>query len=274
MTLFQAIIASIVGVFSEIYPIAPGAHQSLLEYFFGWNVSHPRLQGAVEFGVFLSLIFTLRHDILSHISSFIQVVVYRKKPRAMDEKMPIFILIGVVAPIAAFFLFRQSPILPSENALLFAAVFGLSGLPMAFFDYYAKKTKAIYDWNLPDAVLVGIGCVSLVIPELGRTLGAFTVAGARGYKREGAAKVILYFATPILGVSAWYHLKGPGAALSVSEFPPLYYWVSLAVAFLSATFFIHVFLSSIQKTPLLRYAVYRILVAATVIGVHFYRAGL
>lgn len=271
MTLFQAIITAIVGVFSEIYPIAPGAHQSLLEYFFGWNASHPRVQGGIELGIFLSLVVTLRHDFAAQISSFIQIVVFRKKPRAMDERMPIFVLIALVPSVASFFFFRQLPILISSEPLLFAAVFGLSALPMVFFDYYTKKSKSLYDWNSLDAVWIGIGSAALVIPEIGRTVGAYTFSSMRGYKREGAAKFIFYVATPLMGVSAWYHLRGPGATLSISELPNLYYWVVVGVSFLTSLFLVHVFLNQIQKMPLMRFGIYRFLIAAVIVGLHFYR---
>ncbi len=271
MTLFQAIIASIVGVFSEIFPIAPGAHQTLLEYFLGWNVSHPKLQGAVELGIFLSLVFALKHDILAQISSMIQMIVYRKKPKAMDERMPIFVLIAVIPAIASFLFLRRSPISPSENPFLFAAVFGLSGIPMAFFDYYTRKNKSIYDWNGLDAAFIGLGSAALAIPEIGRTTGAFTVSALRNFKREGASKFILFVATPLLGLSAWYHLHGPGSTIALSDFPPTYYYASVGISILTSSFLIHVFLAQMEKTTLTRYAVYRVLIAGAVIGVHFYR---
>lgn len=272
MTLFQAIITAIVGVFSEIYPIAPGAHQSLLEYFFGWNVSHPKLQGGIELGIFLSLVITFRHDFAAQISSFIQIIIFRKKPRAMDERMPIFILIALVPSVAAFFFLRQLPVLISSEPLLFAAVFGLSALPMAFFDYYARKSKSLYHLNSLDAALIGIGSAALIFPDVGRTLGAYTFSSMRGYKREAAAKFIFYVATPLIGLSAWYHLRGPGANLSISELPTLYYWVAVGVSFFSSLFLVHVFLNQIQKMSLMRFAIYRLLIAAAIVGLHFYRS--
>jgi undecaprenyl-diphosphatase len=273
MTLFQAIVAAIVGVFSEIFPVAAGAHRSLLEFFFGWDVSHPRLIGATELGLFISLVFALRHDMASHISSFIRVIVYRKKPMAMDERMPIFVLMAVVAPIVAFFFFRQQPVRPGDNPYLFAGLLGLSALPMAFLDGYTKKNKSIYDWNLLDAALVGIGSAALAVPEVGRVTGAFTFSAIRNYSREGAGKFILYIATPLAGISAWYHLRGPGSVYGVTEFPPLYFYVSLVVATLAGLFAIHVFLSQLKTVSLMRYAIYRILLAGAVIGLHFYRIG-
>jgi undecaprenyl pyrophosphate phosphatase UppP len=270
MTLFQAIITAIIGVFSEIFPVAAGAHRSLLEYFLGWNVSNPRLIGATEFGLFLGMLITLRHDILSHISSFLQVIIYRKKPMAMDERMPIFILTGVVVPMLAFVFFRQNPILPSENPYLFAAVLALSGIPMAFLDNYTKKNKSIYDWNALDAALVGIGSAALAVPEIGRLTGAFTISALRNYSREGAGKFILYIATPVMALSAWYDLRGPGATLAVSDFPKLYFYVVLIVSTLASLFAVHVFLSQLKTITLMRYAVYRVILAAAVIGFHLY----
>ncbi len=266
MTLFQAIITAIIGVFAEIFPVGAGAHRSLLEYFFGWNVSHPKLLGATELGLFIALLFSLRHDFLSHTSSLIEVIVYRKRPRAMDERMPIFVLIAVLPPVLAFLFLRQSPINPGENPYLFAGVLGLSAIPMAFLDYYTKKNKSIYDWNALDAALIGIGSAALAVPELGRVTGAFTVSALRNYKREGAAKFILYVATPLAGLASWYHLNGPGSTISLSEFSSLYFYVVLTVSTLSGIFAIHVFLNQMKTITLMRYAVYRALLAAAVLA--------
>ena len=271
MTLVQAIATAIVGVFSEIFPVASGAHRSLLEYFFGWDVSSPRLTGATELGLFLALVFSLRHDLLSHISSFIQVIVYRKKPMAMDERMPIFVLVGIIAPILAFFFLRRSPILPSENPYLFAGVLALSAVPMAFLDGYTKKNKSIYDWNALDAGLIGIGSAALAIPEVGRAAGAFTISAFRNFSREGAGKFMLYIATPLAGIAAWYDLNGPGSTLALTEFPKLYFYAVVVVSTLAGVFAIHVFLNQLKAITLMRYAIYRVLLAAAVVGVHFYR---
>lgn len=271
MTLFQAIVTAVIGVFSEIFPVGAGAYQSLLEFFFGWNVSSPQLTGAIDLGFCLGLAFTLRHDLLSHLSSFLQVIVYRKKPRAMDERMPFFILIALFFPVAAFFFARQSPILPSEDPYLFAAIFSLSGIPLAFFDYYTKKNKSIYDWNALDAAFIGLGSAALAVPEIGRTAGAFTFSALRGYSREGAGKFILYVTAPLAALSAWYHLKGPGATLAISEFPKIYFYATLVVATLSTVFAAHVYLSQLKSVTLTRYAIYRALIALAVIGTHFYR---
>jgi undecaprenyl-diphosphatase len=271
MTLFQAIITAIIGVFAEIFPVGAGAHQSLLEYFFGWNVSNPKLTGATELGLFIALLFSLRHDFLSHTSSLIEVIVYRKKPRAMDERMPLFVLIAIIPPVLAFLFLRQPAISPVDNAFLFAAVLALSAAPMAFLDYYTKKNKSIYDWNLLDAALIGIGSAALAIPEVGRATGAFTVSALRNFKREGAAKFILYVATPLVGLAAWYHLKGPGSTVALTEFSTLYFYVVLTVSTLAGIFAIHVFLNQMKTVTLMRYAVYRVLLAGAVIAVHFYR---
>ncbi len=271
MTLFQAIVTAVVGVFSEIFPVASGAHRSLLEYFFGWDVSNAKLIGATDLGLFLALAFSLRHDMLSHFSSFLQVVLYRKKPMAMDERMPIFVLVAIVLPIVAFFFFRRLPVLPAENPYLFAGLLGLSGIPMAFLDGYTKKNKSIYDWNALDAALVGLGSAALAVPEIGRTAGAFTFSALRNYSREGAGKFILYVATPIAGISAWYHLRGPGSVLSISEFPPLYYYSVVVVSTLAGVVAINVFLNQLKTVSLTRYAIYRALLAAAVLGFHFYR---
>lgn len=271
MTLFQAIVTAIVGVFSEIFPVAAGAHRSLLEYFFGWDVSSAKLIGATDLGLFLALAFSLRHDMLSHFSSLLQVILYRKKPMAMDERMPIFVLVGIVLPIAAFLLFRQLPVSPAENPYLFAGLLGLSGIPMAFLDGYTKKNKSIYDWNALDAALLGLGSAALAAPEIGRATGAFTLSALRNYSREGAGKFMLYVATPLAALSAWYHLHGPGSVLSISEFPSLYYYAVVVVSTLAGIVAINVFLNQLKTVSLTRYAVYRAILAAAVLGLHFYR---
>lgn len=272
MTLFQAIVTAIIGAFAEIFPVAPGAHWSLLEYFFGWNSGHPKLQGAIELGVFVSILLTLRHDFLSHISSTLQVLIFRKKPRAMDERMPLFVTLAAIFPITAFLFLRQMPINPAEQPFLFAAVFGLSAIPMTFLDSYTKKNKSIYDWNFLDAALVGLGSAAVAIPEIGRTTGAFTFSAMRNFGREGAGKFVLYVSAPVIGLSAWYHLRGPGATLAVGEFSHLYFYVTFSVALLAGLFAINAFLGGLQRSTMTRYAIYRIILSAAVIAVYFLRA--
>lgn len=269
MTLFQAIVTAFIGAFAEIFPIAPGAHWSLLEYFFGWNSGHPKLQGAIELGVFAAILVSLRYDFFSHASSLLQVIIYRKRPRAMDERMPLFVIIAAAFPVCAFLFFRQMPIIPSERPYLFAAVFALPAIPMAFFDFYTKKNKSIYDWNFLDAILVGLGSAAVAIPEVGRALGALTFSGMRNFGREGAGKFILYVAAPVCGLSAWYHLEGPGATYAVGEFSKLYFYVTLGVSFLAGLFAVNVFLSGLARVSLTRYAIYRFLLAGAFIAVYF-----
>jgi undecaprenyl-diphosphatase len=272
MTTFQAIVTAIVTVLSEILPVSSIAHHRALNFFFGWGEPSGPLLGTIYLGLFLALLFVFKYDFLSFFSQTLQVIIYRKRPTAIDEKLPIFVIIALIAPTLVWFLFHYEAATLFESPLLLAGILAISGLPMVFLDNYYKKNKTHYDWNWVDSLVLGLGQAFFIIPGVGRASGALTAAAMRNYSRSGAAKFILYGATPMMGAASYFHLSQTGfhsfAPISLSY---LTFWSTLLVSFLTGLLVVHSFIKQMGQGSLWKYAIYRFLLAAAIVVIYFAR---
>src|SRR6188768_4265884 len=107
MTLFQAVVHSVLHGFAEFLPISVSAHHSLLAYVLGWPAPAGAAMGAMGLGASLALLVHFRHDWASMISSFLTVLIYRKKPMTLDERLPIFILVATLPVLGAWYYLQE-----------------------------------------------------------------------------------------------------------------------------------------------------------------------
>lgn len=189
---------------------------------------------------------------------------------SIDERMPFFVLLASVISIGAWFFLRDHLETFTDQPLIYVGIFMVSGLPAWFLDGYTRKNKSHYDWNALDALLLGLFQCTALLPWVGRTTGALSIAFFRNYGREGAAKFVLYASTPLLIAMCLVHWKAVEFQTHSSDVSVLTFAVTAVTAFLAGLFFIHGFLSQIPKVGARRYAIYRILLGAAFIGHYFW----
>lgn len=270
MTTFQAVVSAIVSVFSEIFPVAPAAHEFFLDHFFGWGTQPDIFKAALYLGLGLALLIYFRHDFLSHFSSFLQILIYRRKPMAIDERMPFFIILASLISIGAWYLFREHVPTLSDQPIFYASIFIVSGFVPWFLDHYTRKTKNHYDWNWVDAFLLGIFQCASLLPWVGRTTGALSISYFRGFSREGAVKFILYTATPLVITMCLTHWKVVEFETATESVSNLTFFITTITSFLTGLFVIHGFLNQLPKVGMRRYAIYRLLVGVAFLAHYFW----
>ncbi|MEK6579787.1 MAG: undecaprenyl-diphosphate phosphatase, partial [Bdellovibrionota bacterium] len=147
MTTFQAIILGIIGGFSEFLPVGAGLHHKIAPFFLGWpELTGPAL-GAVALGTFLSAMIYYRHDWASILSSLLQVILFRKKPMTLDERLPFFLFLTTLPTLAArVYLTDLLPPQLLTNMLVSAIILGLFALPLLFLDSWSRKNRGMFDW--------------------------------------------------------------------------------------------------------------------------------
>ncbi len=202
MTLFQSIIQGILSSFSEFFPIGEGAHQKILEFWLDWPAPSPGLIAAVAISTALATFLYSWADWASMTSSLLQVVLLRRRPKTLDEKLPLYILAGSL-PAALAWIYGR-PLLPESLLSSEATGIGLiaGALLYSFLDGYSRKNRQIYDWNLMDSLLAGACQAAWILPGGGRIWGASIGAFLRNHSRESAAKYSLYLSLPALTLAA------------------------------------------------------------------------
>jgi undecaprenyl-diphosphatase len=262
MTTFQAIIYGITYGFGEFLPISASAHQLLVPYLLNWPEPSSALLAALYLGTSLAVLTYFIHDWSSIISSFIQVIVFRKKPMTLDERLPVFLFFTAI-PLVLAKLYLLPLILRTDwQPGLVAVVLAAAGLPLFLAERRSRKNKGMFDWTWLDGLVIGVTGILMFIPGGGMPEGFMPGALLRNFNRESAAKYCFYAIFPILGFSAVIHLReisihgGPAADLSWLSFG-----VALLVAYLSGLLAIGGLMKHVLRNGFGQYMIYRFLLA-------------
>lgn len=274
MTLIEAILFAVVYAIASIAPISATAHHFLVPYLLTWEEPHPFFLGWTCIAVLAGIVVHFRHDIASLISSGLQVILFWRKPRTLDERLIFFIGIST-APLALLWIWRDPVQLMSTNDPYWVAggLF-LFSLPMWLGDRMNRRTKNMLNWNWWDALKLGIFQLQILIPGAGRQSGAISSALFSNFDREASLKYVYYSLVPILGAMAGHFLRG--FTFHSHEAAPSLSWLNLGVATV-VTFFVTLLslgwvFKAVAEKGFKNFVIYRFLLAAIVVGMAIYRS--
>jgi undecaprenyl-diphosphatase len=273
MTTFQAIVYAILRGFTQFLPISWEAHQQLFPFATHWPAAMGAINGALSLGALLALLIYFRHDWASQISCILQVIIFRKRPMTLDERLPLFILIATLPVIIA------GPILTEHfshiewTPLMIAAALAVFGAILAFSETMSRKNKGMFDWNWLDSLIVGILQLFTIFAGIG-SLGATWIAAMfRNYNREAAAKFAFFAMAPLLVVQTVREFQQIDfhAAQPMADTSWLSFGVAIVVTMFTGLLVIGAFLKHIERKNIFQYVVYRWIIAAAMAALYFYR---
>lgn len=274
MTTVQAIIYAIVQGFSSFLPVSSDAHQVLVPFLTHWNPPVGPLSGALALGCLLALLIYFRHDWASMISCFLQVILFRKRPMTLDERLPIFILIATLPLGIISYYFGDRAMQWHLSPMAVAVALAAFGLPLWLADSMSRKNKGMFDWNWVDSSLVGVLQIGTLVTGLGPMTATLTAALLRNYNREAAIKFAFFAMAPVLGAEAFRELHQTNfhAAMPMPSMSWLTFGVALIVTFFVGLLAIGGLMKQIQHKGLGQYVVYRWVFALGCVALFFYRA--
>ncbi len=263
MTIFQIIIYAIIHGITDALPLSSQAHDLLIPPLIGWQPPFGPCLGALMLGSFLSFFFYFRHDWASMISCFLQVLIYRKSPMTLDERMPIFLILTMAPLLFVSSYFHERLIEIEWTPLMVAISLGGMGLCMGSVNYWSRKTKNMMNWNSFDALGAGILLLTALIPGSDYLTGILIGSLFLDYKLEAALKYAYFIGTPLLLWNALPYLKI--TTWSTSAPSPELSWLSfgtaLLVTFLVNLFCINGLMKNIQKKGFHQIITYRLVLA-------------
>jgi undecaprenyl-diphosphatase len=216
MNLIQAVVFSALQSLSDILPLDSRIAEHLLNGQVQWESAPPSLLALIKLGTFSAITLYFRHDVLSLISSFLSVIIFRRKPMTMDERLPFFILLSVLFPILSHsvvltHLQKQEIQFWVYPLISMGLVFALS-----FADQLSRRTKASYDWTVKEAVILGVVACSSNLPGMGFMTAALITALLSNFNREAASKYAFLVLAPYLvfqTILSWSQSDATGATL-------------------------------------------------------------
>jgi undecaprenyl-diphosphatase len=271
MTTFQAIVYAIIRGFTQFLPLSWDGHRALVPWLIHWPEPTGAFLGILALGTFLAAFFYSWNDWASLISSFMQIILLRRKPMTLDERMPFFILVAILPLLLIGHKITEQLSSWAESPWVIASVLGAFVLPLWFADSRSRKNKNLFDWNLVDAVYVGISLLSVaVVPGIGVIGLIWTIASFRNYSREATFKFALYAMAPILLVEAIQNLHGIDFH-APQEVSWLSMGVALVVSSLTGILTINALMNHIRRKGVGQYVAYRVTFAIGTLAVAWYR---
>ena len=256
MTLLQLLLVAIIQGLTEFLPVSSSGHLILL----------PTLTGAQDQGLAI--------DVAVHVGTLLAVVLYFRTAvaeatvglgRLLRGKMDTpgartaFLLIIATIPVMVVGLILK--VLGIDEMLRSVAVIGWTMLIFGLVLYWADKTgtkaRTSEDWQLKDALWMGLAQVIALIPGTSRSGITITAARKLGYDRTSAATLSMLMSIPTILAS--------GALLSLDVIGQADWQLARDASIAAAFAFVAAMVALILMMRLLRsvsftpYVIYRVI---------------
>ncbi|MDF1667987.1 MAG: undecaprenyl-diphosphate phosphatase [Roseovarius sp.] len=197
MPLFHLILVAAIQGLTEFLPVSSSGHLILLPHLTGLDDQGQAIDVAVHVGTLFAVILYFWSDVKLALSGL---------PRAMLGKIDTegsklaFLLVISSIPVVAFGLILKLTGL--DEALRSITVIGwtmlIFGIVLYWADQAGSSERTTKDWDLRDAMVMGVWQAIALIPGTSRS--GITLTGARflGYARHDAARLAMLMSIPTI----------------------------------------------------------------------------
>ncbi len=197
MPLFHLFIIAVIQGLTEFLPVSSSAHLILLPSLTGLADQGQVIDVAVHVGTLFAVMLYFRGDVIQAVAGL---------PRLMTGRIDtpgakLAFLLGLATiPVVLFGLVLKLTGL--DDAMRSITVIGwamlIFGLVLYWSDQRGTSSKCAPDWNLYDAMIMGLWQAVALIPGTSRSGATISGARALGYGREDAAKMSMLMSIPTI----------------------------------------------------------------------------
>ena len=254
---FQAIVLGAVQGLAEFLPISSSAHLILVPWLLKWQDPGLAFDVALHLGTLLALLIYYRED---------WIAMARSLPGESSERRLLQLLIIASIPGAIRTRSRSRRRRLSALRYLIAIAMAILAILLWLFDKLSPQKRTMSEMTYWDALVIGFSQALAIIPGVSRSGATITMARAVRIERGDSANFSFLMATPIIA--------GAGLVEARKLIHEGLDW-SVGLGFISAAVFgliaIAFLIRYVRTRDYVVFAVYRLLVAALVIGVFFAR---
>ena len=252
MDILQAIILGLLQGLTEFLPISSSAHLILLPVLAGWDDQGLLYDVGAHFGSLLALLLYFRKDLARLSAGW--VASFSAGPDREAELVWLVLIATVPIGLAGLLLHQETARL--REPLVIAGATVLFGLLLWWSDRSGKRARGLHSLGVRDAIVIGLCQALAMIPGASRAGVTITAALLLGLNREAASRFSFLLAIPTILMASGNELLN--VSLSTAQVD----WAALltvsAVAFISAYLTIHGFLKLVERTGMLPYVIYRL----------------
>ncbi len=260
MDWLQIIILALVQGVTEFLPISSSAHLILPALLTDWPDQGLAFDIAVHAGTLLAVLSYFRRELARFAASGARLLVGGRRDADADLLLK---LIAATIPIVVAGYLTHDWV---ETNLRNVPVIATATIVFALALWWADGRRGGSDtpsWTA--AMLIGVAQVIAIVPGTSRSGITITAALLLGLSRSSAARFSFLLSIPtILGASA-LEITALSAGEHAGRWPELVAGAALAAA--GAYCCIHFFVKLVERTGMLPYVVYRLMLGALLLGI-------
>jgi len=266
LALFHIFLVAIVQGITEFLPISSSGHLILLPHVMGYVDQGQAIDVAVHVGTLLAVMIYFWRDLRGAILGLPRLLTgHADTPGARLALLLMMATIPVVLCGALISVTGVNEALRSLTVIGWATL--IFGILLYWSDQIGKIEKTSENWNMKDAMIIGLWQAVALIPGTSRS--GITITGARflGYGRRDAAKVSMLMSVPTIIASAI--LLGAEVALDADLAVLRDGAIAAAFAFVSAFAALTLMMRLLRSVSFTPYVIYRIILGVVLLAMAY-----
>jgi undecaprenyl-diphosphatase len=250
----QLIILGLVQGLTEFLPISSSAHLILVPEFTGWEDQGLVNDIAVHLGSLLAVVIYLRRDLKQIFSAWFSSL--SGNGQTPESLLFWYVALGSIPIAIAGYLMRDIADTYFRSPVIIAIATILFGLVLWWADKVSKRLRNMQDLRIRDALLIGLAQILAIVPGTSRSGITMTAGLMLGLDRNTAARFSFLLSIPTILMAGGYEglrYLLDGAPTDWGDF-----FILACISAVSAWFAIHYFLKLLERTGMLPYVIYRI----------------
>ncbi len=240
---------------TEFLPISSSAHLILVPKLTGWPDQGLAFDVSVHVGTLLAVVVYFRRELAAMAGDWFGSVVGRGQTR--DSRLAWAVLLGTIPVGLCGLLFKDIVEGELRSTTVIATTTIVFGLLLWWADTRKGRARDEYGLGAKDVLVIGLAQAIALIPGTSRSGITITAGLLLGLTREAAARFSFLLSIPVIV------LAGGLEVLKLAGDPAAMDWQALILGALisgvTAYACIHFFLRLLQRTGMLPFIVYRLL---------------
>lgn len=255
MTLFHLFLVAIIQGLTEFLPVSSSGHLILLPGLTGLQDQGQMIDVAVHVGTLGAVVLYFWRDVKEALIGTGHLLLGRLD--SAPSRLALCLVIATIPVILAGLILKLTGL---DDALRSVAVIGWTmlvfGLVLYWADQKGAHDKTAEDWNIRDAVIMGLWQAVALIPGTSRS--GITITGARqlGYGREDAARLAMLMSIPTILASGV--LLGAEVISDADFFLARQAGIAAALAFVAALLALSLMMRLLRSISFTPYVIYRV----------------
>lgn len=255
MDFLQFVLLGLIQGFTEFLPISSSAHLILFSLVTDWQDQGLVLDVAAHFGTLIAVVIYFRRDLRGIFSAGFKTV--PGKNNNLNARLFWFVFFATIPVLIVGFFGHDLIEVYFRHPLVIAVATIIFGILLWWSDVIGKQERGIQKLSCRDILWIGFAQVLALIPGTSRSGITMMAALILGLNRETAARFSFLLSIPVIFFASCY--ESFTLVRSSAETNLIAFAIVLIISWLTAWLTISLFLKFVEKTGMMPYVIYRLL---------------